>query len=713
MIRRDLWLCLLALLGLSLAVCAAPDAPAPRLILAHRMLGFGPHFAPDGREPYGFLFPVKDPKGAEIAGWCREGHLGALHPKFASRVEEFKWEIRQAMAGGVDGFVLDTCGGTHEFGVPDAMLKASEELGGTFKIGLCLDYGALPNAKKAESVKAWIERYGTSPAILRLNGVPAFATYGIGYKPVEQVKTLFQELRDAAGQPIYLCLDLTEFPNKPPTEWESQTNAYAQYAEGISCFYSRQSLERNAQAFAVMSTTCRALGKDWSMCPWPNYYTPGRTAGMENIGADNSRYWDRMWQIVRDTKPDYLQLTTWNDITEDTTIMPGVRRHFTFVDLLGHYYGPWYKTGVEPKAPRDQVYVFYRPYRTDARRPLIAGPRAAGSATQDQLEVRCFLTKPGVITVAGMGTQAVPAGMSSIEFPSKPGTVSITLTRGRKTVFTFIAPEEITDRPWRQDLAIRGFSSEEAAHWTRWFPGQAPAYISEYGDTDGNGLPNWFERYYFGQWTGVDPTADPDGDGQTTLQEYRAGTDPRNLPKVYPAGFRWDFATDFRPRDETYPVPDALKTPVWECEFRSLLDKTTTFAPARLLVSQIPAWLERGNSWSFGIGKPVDGSVAYFGEADSASAQGWISPVTGRVAMEVQVGKELGGGPFAVTLTRDGEATPLWSTRFDPAGEPSTFARELPLTVGDRLRVTVAGPAGAGRWAVRVRWGLTYLGAAR
>ena len=48
-------------------------------------------------------------------------------------------------------------------------------------------------------------------------------------------------------------------------------------------------------------------------------------------------------------------------------------------------------------------------------------------------------------------------------------------------------------------------------------------------DTDGNGLPDWWEQQFFGHLTGTDPNADPDLDGASNLAEYLAGTTPTNF----------------------------------------------------------------------------------------------------------------------------------------------------------------------------------------
>ena len=52
-------------------------------------------------------------------------------------------------------------------------------------------------------------------------------------------------------------------------------------------------------------------------------------------------------------------------------------------------------------------------------------------------------------------------------------------------------------------------------------------------DPDGSGLPMAWELAYFGV-TGVDPNADPDGDGVSNFLEHLDGTDPTNPNSVRP-----------------------------------------------------------------------------------------------------------------------------------------------------------------------------------
>jgi hypothetical protein len=87
----------------------------------------------------------------------------------------------------------------------------------------------------------------------------------------------------------------------------------------------------------------------------------------------------------------------------------------------------------------------------------------------------------------------------------------------------------------KQDLTVTGWVSEgfvlgsELTNWT-------PMNVAQNGRTnlffrirswadDGSGLPIWWQLQYFGT-TGVDPNADPEGDGWSNIQKFQNGMNP-------------------------------------------------------------------------------------------------------------------------------------------------------------------------------------------
>src|SRR5690606_8055077 len=76
-------------------------------------------------------------------------------------------------------------------------------------------------------------------------------------------------------------------------------------------------------------------------------------------------------------------------------------------------------------------------------------------------------------------------------------------------------------------------SSEFMRHWIADFGNDEPPLLySEYGDADGDGLPNWFEMYWFGKFLDMstasiaDPSEDSNGSGHSNLEEYLRRRNP-------------------------------------------------------------------------------------------------------------------------------------------------------------------------------------------
>ena len=104
-------------------------------------------------------------------------------------------------------------------------------------------------------------------------------------------------------------------------------------------------------------------------------------------------------------------------------------------------------------------------------------------------------------------------------------------------------------------------------------------------DRDGNGLADTWEREHFLTLGGVDPMADPDGDGLTNADEYLSGSDPLDGTSVFSirSFARERNASNNRTVTLSWPSVSGRRYTVWRAE--SLMD---TFVPYRTEVAATP-----------------------------------------------------------------------------------------------------------------------------
>ncbi|HTV43102.1 MAG TPA: alpha/beta hydrolase [Candidatus Sulfotelmatobacter sp.] len=74
------------------------------------------------------------------------------------------------------------------------------------------------------------------------------------------------------------------------------------------------------------------------------------------------------------------------------------------------------------------------------------------------------------------------------------------------------------------------FYGSDETNWASWsipFDSTTNFFLNVLSDqSDGSGLPYWWELKYYGQDTNVDPYADPEGDGYDNLELYQMGVNP-------------------------------------------------------------------------------------------------------------------------------------------------------------------------------------------
>ncbi len=518
-------------------------------------------------------------------------------------------EIRRAMRAGIDGFAFDVLPLPEDraFAYMDAMFKVAESNDYPFEITWCLD-----NAGKNPVVVEYLLReHGKSPKLARRDGKVLF----FGYQSIWQAlhhgdgvrqwaerpewkgkevgayaafrgtpegwrtyRSGFRYLEERFKTPMYFQFSMsaffhgTRFPIEPKPERPlGEIDAAGMLAEDFDSIgdFSDINVARNdAMAKAVL-----AKGAEWGEPMMYQYENVLWSAAHIRPGTDLMR---ERWERARTNDSTLIQFTTWNDYTELTMLAPTETTRYALLDLNA-YFVQWWKTGQPPKPDRDRVYLTYPKYaHQQATYPF--GTRARWRDASNVLEVLTLLTRPATVRLPGRPeTWQAPAGLSWKQVPLKVGPVSAELVRRNglgmpRVELRLDSPEPVTDRPYREQHSMVCVSTEDLRHWKEDF-GEVPAapiLRGEYGDEDGDGLPNWFEMYWFGKsivdWPAVgaaDPHADPDGDGRSNLDEYRARTDPTNTAR-YAAGYRWDLMATLGPRRRSFnPDVDEFGTPVW------------------------------------------------------------------------------------------------------------------------------------------------------
>ncbi|MFA6959205.1 MAG: endo-1,3-alpha-glucanase family glycosylhydrolase [Opitutaceae bacterium] len=710
---------------------AALHATTPeKTIFAHYMgcypTGYGPteyHWRNQAKQMQHDSTDFLAANGGRIVNWPLWPQGTVLTPEQSAELE-----IKQAIRGGIDGFAVDAWAG-QDFAKQtlDHLFAAAERLNVPFSLTVCMDPAS--HEKRAagnhietytETIKWLLEKHGDSPHLARRNGKVLIFGYGstsIIFDPAfkalpetpakwEQISDAYKQVEKNVGQPIYFHFGFDSLGSKDPAIRREAAVWAGKHFDAVGGFLGNYWDADHATIDAI-----KAGGAEWSQ---PIFFQYNNKAGSLWVepGTDKLRH---AYQKARDSHSTLIQFVTWNDYGEDTVLAPGYSTNYTILSL-NRYLADWWKQGHEPNVDKDQLHLIFRRALEDANAfPFQTRRIATGSV----LEVATMLTAPGKVTVPGYDVSyQAPAGLFIRQFPLRVGKVHATLSRDGAKVLDVLAPEEVTDKPFREDNSMACFSSNFMDEWRADFGDVSPLLYSDNGDVDGDGLPNWFEMYYFGKFpdmntaSGANAADDPDKDGFTNLQEYQNRTDPKTAEKPYTAGFVWDFS-GIRERGISFdPDRDANQHDVWfyfykHGEARQIphdghyvrMPSVWSNVPyAGKMAHLSPAQDPDGVPYRYLHGwiahrQMPDGhwQMMMRPRANAAIILGWKSPVDGTVNVSFDAVEVTGVDPIVLEISRNTETVPLHSETIPVGNTARVQLADVTVKKGDFLYLVADG----------------------
>jgi hypothetical protein len=357
-------------------------------------------------------------------------------------IDNLKREVELAISRGITGFTFDILSlsdiepGSY---LPN-MLKAASEVDPRFQIVLMPDMAAF--GQNVERVKAIIKTVYREPGLFHLpDGRLVVAPF-----MSEQVSPAAWDTMNAQ-----LAADGMQIAFVPTFLNTKYVPEYASVAAGFGTFGTPLPIQRAIVRAGV--ATAHAERKPFMAGISGQGYRPKEYRYWE---AQGSLAYRDSWLGAIEGGADWVQLTTWNDFSESTQIIPYADAEGSsgtgYFNLTG-YYATWFLTGKPPPITHDVLYYFYRKQTVDGKASK-AGQQMRNAVLfqpgKDMIELVGFLTEPGSLSISIGGrdyVKAVGSGVQSLSAPLGSGVPRFSFLRGNKAVISFNGTTAIDSGP--------------------------------------------------------------------------------------------------------------------------------------------------------------------------------------------------------------------------------------------------------------------------
>jgi len=412
-------------LGLSCNSCVSGDAAASvgkreKLVVTHVMHQLGAGAVNSKNETHLSVEPSR-------ANGVMALHTQEYIANYGKPMEAARQDVAMMKATGVDAMGLLYSPGHigSKFGpMIDAYYKAALEDG---KIKIYPDWLCVPNApdpdqpgapavdssaKLAADLGTLLARYGGT--WLKRDGrlvVSFWTNYGSGKLPPCK-ETLEKILSKIGGRSnVFLVLYSPRELKRCNPEWFAEANAFTDWLT--------ESYGPSHDSLPASLSCAREAGKEFWSPVMPSFqqsrYPHENGKFVPNAREKLGATWFReSWMTAIEEGASVAALQTWNDLSEDSSVMPESNHGQAYYEL-NKFYAQWFKAGTRPVVEKERLFVFHHPQIVEGVRlpegvkPMEGFPVSHGKSfnapfinrtpPSDYVEVVAMLKAPAKISV--------------------------------------------------------------------------------------------------------------------------------------------------------------------------------------------------------------------------------------------------------------------------------------------------------------------------
>lgn len=378
------------------------------------------------------------------------------------RLQDMEYEVRTAIAAGLDGFVvsmvqLGDSGGQWAANTA-RLLRAAQNVDPGFDIVLRPNMISFDDVS-ASALAKYLGTLGSHPSAARLaDGRLVISPFLADRWSVDKWKQFLSTMQNTYGKRVALW-PLFHDERKWASAFSPISYGLANWGERSPAGNDPVPTHRDSRRGRIAAVQAR--GDKWMQ---PVAMQDARPAQGTFEEAENSGALRATWAVAIKGGADAVHIPTWNDFAEGTAVTPTPKHGWSLLDVNA-YYLAWYKTGRPPAIVRDRVYLTHRtqPVAADPRFPQTRlMSRRGSSPARDTVEALTFLKAPARVTVQ-VGSRAyvcqADAGVDTCTVPLGTGKVSVKVARAGSTVAATTSPHVITSSPYVQDLDYVAASS--------------------------------------------------------------------------------------------------------------------------------------------------------------------------------------------------------------------------------------------------------------